>query len=455
MRLLLIVVACLLPFTAFSQKTYLLYDDSSPQAGYAAKQLQKALTERGYSVTKDRSEYEILINLDINRTALSNEAYAIIPENHHITVNGGDGTGLIYGALTLAEKLRDGVALNEVTYTTESPKFPFRAIKHNLPWDTYRPSYALDQHFETARKVEYWEVFLDMMVQNRLNVITLWMMHPFTYMIMPENFPEASPFTEEELAEWQHLFQSIFAMAKDRGIDTYIINWSIFVSEEFAKAHNVAHQNFYPYYYVQGDTTEIVKRYTRESVTQILNEYPDLDGFGISHGEGMAGMTPRHRQDWMNETMIAGMQNADRPVKLIHRVPFSADTLSDGSTDPYTELLTREAMEELEDQFDGPIWVEMKFNWSHAHSTPTLVKVHGGELGDTYFVPEPKNYKVTWMARNEDFFALRWGVPDFIRAHIETNDASYVGGYFIGSDTYIPAKDYFTKISDPVDWTYA
>ena len=89
----------------------------------------------------------------------------------------------------------------------------------------------------------------------------------------------------------------------------------------------------------------------------------------------------------------------------------------------------------------------MKFNWSHGHSTPKLVKVHGGKLGDTYFKPLPTNYKIVWKVRNEDFFALRWGVPDFIRQHIALNGVQdYVGGYFIGSETYIPALDYFTAI---------
>ena len=32
----------------------------------------------------------------------------------------------------------------------------------------------------------------------------------------------------------------------------------------------------------------VTKRYLRESVTQVLEEYPDLDGIGVSHGEGMA-----------------------------------------------------------------------------------------------------------------------------------------------------------------------
>jgi hypothetical protein len=62
----------------------------------------------------------------------------------------------------------------------------------------------------------------------------------------------------------------------------------------------------------------------------------------------------------------------------------------------------------------------------------------------------------TWQIRNEDFFALRWGVPDFIRKHIAENGrADYVGGYFTGSETYIPALDYFTADDGPVDWTWA
>jgi hypothetical protein len=150
------------------------------------------------------------------------------------------------------------------------------------------------------------------------------------------------------------------------------------------------------------------------------------------------------------------MLDAKRPVKLIHRVPFSAGLGSEPGASKDVEQVTRSAMEHLGNEFEGPIWVEMKFNWSHGHSTPKLMKVHGGALGDTYFVPRPANYKVTWMMRNEDFFALRWGVPDFIRQHVALNGVQdYVGGYFIGSETYIPALDYFTAVKEPVDWKWA
>ncbi len=450
----------LLTTAAEAQRVALLYDAADPQAAYAARKVGAALTAHGYTLHPERTGYDFLLSLAVHAERLDAEAFAILPEGKVITVYGGDDRGMIYGTLALAETIQNGTRLDEIEAIEERPHLEFRGIKYNLPWETYRPSSALDQHIETARDLDYWEAFLDMMVANRFNVISLWNMHPYTFMIQPANYPEASPWSDAEFAEWQHLYREIFRMAKERALDTYIVHWSIFVSQELAEAHGVAEQNFYPHYYVPGDTTELVRRYLRESVRQVLEEYPDLDGVGISHGEGMAGMTPLERQQWMDDVLIAGMLDADRPVKLIHRVPFSSGTSSDPGVSKNVEEVTREAMEKLEDRFDGPIWVEMKFNWSHAHSTPKLVKVHGGKLGDTYFEPPPPNYKITWQARNEDFFALRWGVPSFIRQHIALNgEPDYVGGYFIGSETYIPALDYFTAVDDPVDdpvdWTWA
>jgi hypothetical protein len=397
-----------------------------------------------------------VVRLGLQPERLPAEAFAFAPSPKALAIEGGDARGLVYGALAAAEALRNGTRLGQIRGRREAPRLELRAVKFNTPWDTYRPSSALDQHYATARDVRFWKAFLDMLVENRFNAISLWTLHPFTYMIRPRSFPEASPWTPAELEEWKHLYREIFRLAKERALDTYVVHWSIFVSEAFAKAHGVARQNFYPHYYAPGDTSEIVKRYLRESVTQTLEEYPDLDGFGVSHGEGMADMTPLERQQWIDEVLIAGMLAARRPVKLIHRVPFSSGTSSEPGVSRNVEEVTRAAIERLGSRFSGPIWVEMKFNWSHAHSTPKLVKVHGGKLGDTYFDPPPSNYKVTWTVRNEDFFALRWGVPDFIREHVAQNaKASYVGGYFVGSETYIPALDYFTAIEQPVRWKWA
>jgi len=432
------------------------YDHSLPSAAYAAERLQKALAK------KNTPNFTIRLIIDSTRSGA--ESYSIDPgpqtntiTGQNITITGGDARGLIYGSLALAEAVANGQALTRVRHSTGQPHLPFRAIKFDLPWDTYRHSYALDQHLSTCRDTLFWQAFLDMMVDNRFNALTLWNLHPYPFMIRARNFPEACPFSDTELKEWQTLFHSIFRMAQQRCIDTYLIPFNIFVSPEFARAHQVALDNLGHHFFVNGDTTGIIRRYTKESVTQVLQEYPELSGFGLTLGEGMGGMTPQQREDWMKETIVAGMKAAGRKTKLIHRIPFSSGTGSLGITSLATEQLTRKAIDEEGDLpfLEGPVWADLKYNWSHPLSTTKLIKVHGGKLYDTYFTPPPASYRIVWTARNEDFFCLRWGVPDFIRAHLAVNGQSYVGGYFIGSETYIPAKDYFTALPGPVDWRYA
>ena len=450
--------------SAHAESVSVVCRQSTPQAAYAASKLRAALSERGFTAvgpectgkTHRVPDQDREVILSVDPAHLTSEEFTLNPRGKVIAITGGDHRGMIYGTLALVEMLRNGTDLEHIKPTHEKPDLPFRAIKYNLPWSTYRPSTALSQHYDTARDLKYWEAFLDMMVEDRFNTLTLWNLDPFTYMVRTRGFPEASPWSDTELAQWQHLYHEIFRMAKERGLDTYIVFWSIFVSRQLAEAHGVGKENYYPHYYGSGDTSDIVKQYLRASVKQTLQEYPDLDGIGISQGEGMGGMTPTRRLKWVDDVLIAGMLDAKRPVKLIYRAPFSSGTSSEPGVSMSVEQMTRAAIERLGNRFQKPIWVEMKFNWSHGHSTTRLVKVHGGPLGDTYFKPTPRNYRIAWTVRNEDFFALRWGVPDFIRQHIALNAAQdYVGGYFIGSETYIPALDYFTAVKSPVAWKWA
>lgn len=416
------------------------YDKRSPQQVYAVQKLSAQLRKL---VTAKQFRFSFVTD----SIAHGKENFAISRTGNHIRITGGSNRALIYAALSIAEEVRNGSALNTIKPREEKAFVPLRAIKYDLPWDSYRHSYALQLHDTTCRDTLYWKSFLDMMVENRFNSLTLWNLHPYTFLIRPTNFPEASPWTAAEMKQWQTLFHSIMRMAGERAIDVYIIPFNIFVTPEFAKAHNVAMDNLQHDYFVDGDTSEIIKRYTRECVTQMLNEYPEITGMGITLGEGMGGMAPQQREDWMHETIIAGMRQANRKTKLIHRIPFSSTTGSLGVTSIETEKLTRRKMEEEAAMgfLEGPIWADLKFNWSHAHSTSTLMKVHGGKLYDTYFKPESDIYKIVWTARNEDFFCLRWGVPSFVRDLVTKNTHSWGGGFIIGSETNIPAKDYFTK----------
>jgi hypothetical protein len=146
------------------------------------------------------------------------------------------------------------------------------------------------------------------------------------------------------------------------------------------------------------------------------------------------------------------MREASRKIKFIHRVPLTKGE-GDQTTRGMVERITRATLDTLTCT-ETPIIIELKYNWSHGHSSPNLFKVHGGKLTDAYWNPPPSNYKLAWMVRNEDFFMLRWGQPDFIRQHIALNSQDHVTGYFVGSETYIPAVDYFTS-GEKGDWEFA
>ncbi len=427
-----------------------MYNESNATLNYAVERSRELMNSN--SKAKQFSKHlkiDILIKKDFidnpqNKFVLSEldklqgEGYKIKVERNNITIFSTEATGAMYGLLDLTEKIIQGEHLDqEISF---KPNLEYRIIKFNLPWSPYRNSEASTLHLETCRDLKFWESYLDMMVENRFNVLSLWNIHPFPFMIKSKNYPMANDFTPMEMQQWKDFWKELFHMAKVRGIQTFIVNWNIAVSPEFAKAYEAQEYN---------DLSEQIKIYTKESVTQVINEYPDLTGIGVTLADWMGTfdnkMNPQQREDWIEETFVAGIKNAIREVKFLHRSVLAGDPMA------MRKLINKANLE-------AKTLVEIKFNWSHGHSTPKLAithDYHSGELDNRFWTPKPENYAIQWMVRNEDFFILNWGQTDFIKEHIRENAHEYVNGYFIGSEGYIPAKDYFTIDSEKANWTYA
>lgn len=435
----------------------------SPMLRFALGKLEAALQRQGDTLRwtgrqePDRGA-KIAVTVDPTlTTGIGGDGFRRVNSGQGWRITAGTPRGAMYGVLDTAEQVGLGLPWNKLRERAVKAPFEFRAIKFNLPWSAYRTSPVLEQHQATCKDLAFWEAFLDMMAENRFNVLTLWSLHPYTYLVRPRNFPEACPFNEAELDEWQKLWRGIFAMAKERGIETYLLNWNIFVSPEFSRAHEVAPWSVsLSHIGKESETNELVVRYTRELVTQVLDEYPDLTGLGITLGERMGGMTPDQRRDWLDRTFFAGIAGAKRPAKFIYRAPLSANTGSGGTTSEENDRRSRAQIESLTHNITGPVYVEFKHNWSHAHSSPDLFMVHGGPLSDAYWNPPPSRHKVVWTMRNEDMFVLRWGQPDFVREFIQRQTGKeYVGGAIIGSECYIPALDYLSREGPHKTWRWA
>jgi hypothetical protein len=436
-------------------------------AAFAAKKLKETLEDRGWVFSVDprerrRPQSRLLVRLATNtaETArefsatgfrplppLGPEAFAIRTlggrRSATVWVVGGDPAGTMYGGLELAERIRAGADPLAIQDIDQHPRFAIRGVKINLRWISYRKHECLQLHDATCRDPEFWRALIDHLAECRFNRLSLWSLHPWCLMVRPTDFPEACDLSDSELARWRALWQGIFAHAHARGMKVQMFTWNIFVSPAFAKAHNVATYSIPWNFFGAGDTSDLVRRYNRAVVAQVLREYPDLDGLGITQSERMGGMTPEERGQWIAAALLPAVKDAGRPVEINYRIPHSANKGSGGSTSRQSELLGRRLLEAVD--LPGPIWSEVKYNWSHGHSTPKLCLIHGGPPTDALWNPPPEKYRITWMVRNEDFFCLRWCAPSFVRAHVRENDRPWTGGYYIGSECYIPAQNYIDR----------
>ncbi|MEI6275098.1 MAG: hypothetical protein WCP08_03865 [Prolixibacteraceae bacterium] len=433
----------------------IFFQAESPQQSFG---MEKLKLEMNLIHEKSPELADILVltsKVLIDKFNLAEEFTSIKPEGfvikklleNKIAIISPDQTGAMYGILDVAEQLQMGKSVTSISEKKINPALKIRGIKFNLPWNSYRTDESLQLHEATVRDLKYWEKFLDMMAENHFNALTLWNLHPFSYMIRAKSFPDACPYNDSELKDWQKFWHGLFKLAADRGIKTYVFNWNIMVSDAFAKKYHLAEYCLDDYpgknFIGKGDYSPVIQLYTRESIRQLIEEYPELTGIGVSQNERMEGVDEQHWQDWIVDTYFDEIKNAGRNLEFIIRA----------HTHPAPEM-TRKAVEENASKL-GTVYVDVKFNWSHGHATPDLMYIHGGSRSKSLWDPLPKNYKMIYTIRNEDFFVLRWGEPDFVRELIHKNTQEFVGGYLIGSETYIPAKEYITKPGKYLTWKYA
>lgn len=383
----------------------------------------------------------------------------------HLLVLATDGAGATYGALELAERIGTMVrkassdttavaVLREVGAAVDGiwghARFGYRAVKINLPWSPYRgmnePHSATAVQMSACRNLSFWEDFLDLLARSRFNLLSIWSEHPWPFMIRPHNFPQATPFNDTELASWKILHSGIFKLARDRAITPALVDWNVFVSDAYKQHYEpTAHAD------VDGGSgpatvTALANQYNREAITQTLQEYPDLQGIGLSLGDRVSNLNLTQQLEYARDVIIAGVKAADRRVKLIYRAPFG-----EGPGSSNSPAVARSFIEKVGIPAED-LYVQIKFNWSHGHSLVQLIQAHGGGRGEAYYDPPSSVYQITWMVRNEDFFFLRWGGGGFIRKHIAANGEAYVGGYAIGSEGNIPAFDYAER--QPDGWMF-
>jgi len=435
----------------------LYFDPATPQIAFAADDIKAALEKRELTVqihdlaalAKAGSGKKIVFTVATDTTVasilsaqggtpaagLGEQAYTLrttTKPDLSYWVLGGDAVGAMYGGLQIAES----ISINGLSGNYDSEETPFlmyRGMKLNLPLDTRIPTYVGGWSSHSAREaipdvwdMTFWKTLIDQQARNRYSVLSIWVHHPFPALVRGPDYPNAclpnihkyddsiiNLNHEQRVAFWR----DVMKYAHNRGMKFYFFNWNIYV--DYASTHYPALTNS------PSNLTTI--DYMYKSMRALLETYPELDGFGITSGDGM-GSNKEENTHWTWNAMGKAVkdhlrENPSRPFNLIHRGVKTEPQTCDTIYAPIKAVT------------NATFNMSAKYAMAHMYSTPTPRWT--GNIQSC-----AKLGLKTWLTfRNDDYFYLSWGDPQFVRdfmAGIPLKDT--VVGMYIGIDGYNPNR---------------
>lgn len=454
----------LLGFSASSsaETVRLCFDPATPQIAFAAGDIKAALEKQKHTVqtldlaalAKAGPGKKIVLAVATDKpvvTALSaqggkpaaglgEQAYVLrttTKPDLSYWVLGGDAVGAMYGGLQIAENI-SAKGFSGSFDSEESPFMLNRGVKLNLPMDRRIPTYVGGWSSASAQKaiphvwdITFWKTLIDQQARNRYNLLSVWVHHPFPALVKLGDYPKAclpriegfDGFVKEMNHDQRVAFwREVMKCAHARGMKFYFFNWNVYV--------DYASQQYPEITRDMGNAHTI--KYMNQCMKALIETYPDLDGFGITAGDGMSKSSEDNTR-WTYNAIGKAVreylgENPSRKFKLIHRSVYSNPELFDEIYAP------REASTNVTMDFS------FKYAQAHMYSTPTP------RWGAAIESAAERGIK-TWLTiRNDDYFYLSWGDPGFVRAFMAGIPlVTNVTTIYIGSDGYNPTRTYFLK----------
>ena len=455
-----IVVLGLAYSASAGQKVAVRYDQDDAMQVFGVKDLKKALEETGNRVVDNDADLKIVLSQ--YELGMGPQSFRIQKEGDRgIRIVYGDSVGAMYGAIELAEQIGLGGGVAAVEEKARKPYIPKRGLKFNIPLDARAPSYddtgsSAHENIPAMWEWSFWKPFIDNMIRNRYNVLTLWVTHPYPGIIRLPEYPEANyddvcqlrdPVDERGDRHWDKLdvfdpanikvvkkislddkiafWQRVFNYAEDHGIEIHVIHWNIYTFGAEGK-----------YGVTDDGKNEKTIAYMRYCITEFLKTYPQVDGLGVAAGEHF-NIPKGARETWLWETYGQGIMdyyktNPDRTIGFIFRSLMSnAETILDT----------------FKDYKAGPFHTDHKYARARVHSSTT-----SPYLDVEYRDGLEKTKVPCWLnVRNDDMFVLRWGDPDYVRefwANVPRDMMRWDAGYFMGPDGFVQGREFVYKDTD-------
>jgi len=439
------------------QKVVIRYDQDDAMQVFGVGDLKKALEVTGNQIVDADADLHIVLSK--YEQGMGPQSFRIQREaDRGIRIVYGDSVGAMYGAIELAEQISLGGGLGAVKEKARKPYILKRGLKFNIPLDARAPSYddtgtAAHANIPVMWEWDFWKPFIDTMIRNRYNVLTLWTTHPYPGIVKLPKYPEANyddvcqlrdPVDETGDRHWDKLdvfdpantkvvkkislddkitfWQKVFTYAENHGIEIHIIHWNIYTFGAEGK-HGITDD---------GNNQKTIA-YIRYCITEFLKTYPQIDGIGVAAGEHF-NIRKGERETWLWQTYGRGIMDyhktdPDRTINFIFRSLMSnAERILDA----------------FKDYKAGPFHTDHKYARARVHSTTTSPYL------DVEYREGLEKIKVPcWLnVRNDDLFILRWGDPDYVRefwANVPRDMMRNEAGFFMGPDGFVQGREFVYK----------
>ncbi len=276
--------------------------ETTEREQYAAEYLRNKLTALGYEVSPKKGVRITLTNVNSGPA----EGFTITKDKKGITVSGNDATGVIYGCVELADRIKLAGSLDGVQPTTEQPAMVMRGTCIGLQKTVYLPGHAVYEYPYTPENFPWfydkaeWLKYLDMMVENKMNSLYLWNGHPFASLVKLKDYPFALEVDEDTFRKNEEIFSFLTHEANRRGIWVIQMFYNIILSKPFADHYGLKTQDRH------RPIKPLISDYTRKSIAAFIEKYPNV-GLLVCLGEAMA--TIEDDVTWMKETIIPGIKD--------------------------------------------------------------------------------------------------------------------------------------------------
>ncbi|MDR2101331.1 MAG: hypothetical protein LBP43_02020 [Treponema sp.] len=253
-----------------------------------------------------------------SRVPEKEEAFGIETCPGRLTVvTGAAPSGVLYGCLELARRIRQEGGIPRELAVYDEPAFSLRGPMIGLQRTVTEPPRLTYEYPITPGRFpwfydrELWERYLDMMLEDRCNALYIWSGHPFASLVKVPDYPYALEVSEEEFALNRELFSWLTEACDKRGIWVVLKFYNIHIPLPFAEHHGLP--------VLQSSITPLVADYTFKSIVEFIKNYPRL-GLMVCLGEALRGN--KNKTEWFVKTIIPGVKEGLRQAGITEEPPL-------------------------------------------------------------------------------------------------------------------------------------